>query len=166
MCFIPAFNPVKHLERNAFKITLFSSGRQPFICLFLCNYFPSSGVINFNCGSLRQKSYHLLRKRKTQRTSLTRLSDIEHTSLATHFQDSSGSPVINPIPLWGSDVDRRASIRQIGTSGSDEPSRFTSGSSRNDDFESKDRKAKKNNHKLTKKKLSYEVYFQVEIEKA
>ncbi|KAF9665186.1 hypothetical protein SADUNF_Sadunf16G0095800 [Salix dunnii] len=62
------------------------------------------------------------------------------------LEDSSGSPIINPIPPWGSDIDPRASIRQSGTSGSDEPSRFTSGSSRNDDFESNDRKARKNNY--------------------
>jgi hypothetical protein len=84
--------------------------------------------------------------------SMRRLFDMEHTSLATHFQDSSGSPIINPIPLGSSDTDPWASIRQTGTSRSDEPSNFTSGSSRNGDFESKDRKAKKSNHRLTRKK--------------
>uniref|UniRef100_A0A6M2EFC4 Uncharacterized protein n=1 Tax=Populus davidiana TaxID=266767 RepID=A0A6M2EFC4_9ROSI len=84
--------------------------------------------------------------------SMRRLSDTEHTSLATHFQDSGGSPTINPIPLWGGDTDPWASIRQAGTSGSDEPRNFTSGSGRNGDFESKVRKAKKSNHRLTRKK--------------
>ncbi|XP_011047437.1 PREDICTED: uncharacterized protein LOC105141780 [Populus euphratica] len=89
---------------------------------------------------------------KVESLSLRRLFDMEHTSLATHFQDSSGSPIINPIPLWGSDTDPWASIRQTGTSGSDEPSNFTSGSSRHGDYESKDGKAKKSNRKLTRKK--------------
>ncbi|KAJ6865239.1 hypothetical protein NC651_035727 [Populus alba x Populus x berolinensis] len=76
--------------------------------------------------------------------SMRRLSDTKHTSLATHFQDSSGSPITNP----GSDTDPWASIRQAGTSGSDEPRNFTSGSGRNGDFESKVRKSKKSRLRL------------------
>jgi len=53
---------------------------------------------------------------------------MEHTSLATHFNDYSASPVIRPILLWGSDgedevhADPWLSIRPNGTvfdSGSD-----------------------------------------------
>ena len=81
---------------------------------------------------------------------------MEHTSLATHFQDYSGSPIIKPI--WGSDTENEvhdpwASIRQIGTLSepeSDEPSKLASGSCRDDEFVSKDKKAK--SRKLTRKK--------------
>ncbi|WCJ28082.1 hypothetical protein M5689_009791 [Euphorbia peplus] len=38
-------------------------------------------------------------------TSLRRLFDMEHTSLATHFQDYSCSPITKTIPLWGSETD-------------------------------------------------------------
>nr|GMC95375.1 serine/threonine-protein phosphatase 4 regulatory subunit 3-like isoform X1 [Ipomoea batatas] len=38
-------------------------------------------------------------------TSLRRLFDMEHTSLAAYLRDYSGSPVFKAIPLWGSDSD-------------------------------------------------------------
>ncbi|KAL7161941.1 hypothetical protein ACSBR2_042422 [Camellia fascicularis] len=50
-------------------------------------------------------SNSLLDKMKEGRTSLRRLFDMEHTSLATHMNDYSGSPIIKSIPLWGSDTD-------------------------------------------------------------
>ncbi|KAL3536501.1 hypothetical protein ACH5RR_004962 [Cinchona calisaya] len=44
-------------------------------------------------------------------TSLRRLFDMEHTSLNTYFKDYSGSPIIKPILLWGSDTDDNGSLR-------------------------------------------------------
>ncbi|KAG6744224.1 hypothetical protein POTOM_052935 [Populus tomentosa] len=135
--------------------------------LIFCYYFPCiRGLTNTfdglaclrelaaSCSSFSTslKSSGVLDLMKAGSPSMRRSFDTEHTSLATHFQDSGRSPIINPIPLWGSDTDPWASIRQAGTSGSDEPSNFTSGSGRNGDFESKDRKAKKSNHRLTRKK--------------
>lgn len=38
---------------------------------------------------------------------MRRLFDMEHTSLATHWKDYSGSPIIKPILLWGSDEEGR-----------------------------------------------------------
>ncbi|KAJ6922524.1 hypothetical protein NC652_016234 [Populus alba x Populus x berolinensis] len=109
---------------------------------------PSLSSSTASCSSFSSshKSSGLLDLMKVGSTSLRRLFDMEHTSLATHFQEYSGSPMIKPIPLWGSDNENEvhdpwASIRQIGTfsdPGSDEPSKFASGSCRNDDFASKD----------------------------
>ncbi|KAL5712024.1 hypothetical protein ACHQM5_014234 [Ranunculus cassubicifolius] len=55
--------------------------------------------------SSSSKSSSLLELMKGGSTSLRRLFDMEHTSLATHFKDYSGSPVMRPIYLWGSDTD-------------------------------------------------------------
>ncbi|KAJ6968859.1 hypothetical protein NC653_036743 [Populus alba x Populus x berolinensis] len=116
--------------------------------LIFCYYFPCiRGLTNTFDGLACLRDLM-----KAGSPSMRRLSNTEHTSLATHFQDSGGSPIINPIPLWGGDTDPWASIRQAGTSGSDEPRNSTSGSGRNGDFESKVRKAKKSNHRLTRKK--------------
>ncbi|KAJ9694954.1 hypothetical protein PVL29_010441 [Vitis rotundifolia] len=46
---------------------------------------------------------------------------MEHTGLATHWQDFNGSPMIKPISSWDNDRDDRfhdpwMSIRQIGPS--------------------------------------------------
>lgn len=44
---------------------------------------------------------------------------MEHTSLATHFEDYSASPIIKPIPLWGSDSDHDPwePVKQFGSNG-------------------------------------------------
>ncbi|KAI5584525.1 hypothetical protein POPTR_006G098800v4 [Populus trichocarpa] len=128
--------------------------------LYWSSSSPSLSSSTASCSSFSSshKSSSLLDLMKVGSTSLRRLFDMEHTSLATHFQDYSGSPMIKPIPLWGSDTENEvhdpwASIRQIGAfsdPGSDEPSKFASGSCKNDDFASKDKKAK--NRKLTRKK--------------
>lgn len=59
-----------------------------------CSSFPSSRASN-----------SLLDLMKEGNTSLRRLFDMEHTSLATHMKEYSSSPVIKPILLWGSDTD-------------------------------------------------------------
>ncbi|KAJ6407752.1 hypothetical protein OIU84_011116 [Salix udensis] len=84
-------------------------------------YWPSSSSSSASCSSSSSshKSSSLLDLMKVGSTSLRRLFDMEHTSLATHFQDYSGSPITKPIPLWGSGTENEvhdpwASIRQIG----------------------------------------------------
>ncbi|KAF7845383.1 hypothetical protein G2W53_002288 [Senna tora] len=72
-------------------------------------------------------------------TCLRRLFDMEHTSLATHFDDYSGSPIIKPIPLWDSDSEREYEdpwelIKKIGCtqiSGIDRESELASKGSNN-----------------------------------
>ncbi|CAJ1804769.1 unnamed protein product [Sphenostylis stenocarpa] len=54
---------------------------------------------------------------------MRRLFDMEHTSLATHFDFYSGSPITKPITLWKSDSehdfqDPWALIKEVG------PTRF------------------------------------------
>ncbi|CAI9782398.1 unnamed protein product [Fraxinus pennsylvanica] len=51
------------------------------------------------------KSRNLLGLMKEGSTSLRRLFDMEHTSLGNYFKDYSGSPIIKPILLWGSESD-------------------------------------------------------------
>ncbi|KAL9672135.1 hypothetical protein QQ045_028383 [Rhodiola kirilowii] len=77
-------------------------------------YLSSSSSSSFSsatvsCSSSSLSSSHrngnLLQLMKVGSTSLRRLFDMEHTSLATHFNDYSGSPVTKPILLWGSDSD-------------------------------------------------------------
>lgn len=63
----------------------------------------SSSTSSSSAKSLRSSS--LLDLMKAGNTSLRRLFDMQHTSLATYFDKYSGSPMIKPIPLWGSDSD-------------------------------------------------------------
>lgn len=65
----------------------------------------SSSAASCSSFSSSRKSCSLLDLMKGGSTSLRRLFDMEHTSLETHFKDYSGSPIIKPIPLWGSDED-------------------------------------------------------------
>lgn len=65
----------------------------------------SSTPASSSSFSFSRKS-NLLNLMKDGSTSLRRLFDMEHTSLSTHFQDYSGSPIIKPILLWGSDSDQ------------------------------------------------------------
>lgn len=63
---------------------------------------PSSSSSPF---SYSRRSNSLMDLMKEGSTSLRRLFDMEHTSLAAYLHDYSGSPVFKPIPLWGSDSD-------------------------------------------------------------
>lgn len=65
---------------------------------------PSSSSSSSSFSSTRKGS-SLLELMKEGRTSLRRLFDMEHTSLKNYFHDYSGSPIIKPILLWGSDTD-------------------------------------------------------------
>lgn len=64
----------------------------------------SAGVSCSSFASSRRSS-SLLDLMKEGSTSLGRLFDLEHTSLKTYLNEYSGSPVIKPILLWGSDTD-------------------------------------------------------------
>ncbi|KDP24473.1 hypothetical protein JCGZ_25037 [Jatropha curcas] len=121
----------------------------------------SSPVASSSSFSSSSRSGNLLHLMKTGNTSLRRLFDMEHTSLASHFQCYSGSPVIQTIPLWGSETDDEiddpwADIKQIGTSkvaGNDRPSNFASdGSFVGGEFGFKDKKSIRGRRKLTRKK--------------
>lgn len=75
-------------------------------------YYSSSSSSSFSstgasCSSFSspRKSSSLLDLMKKGSTSLRRLIDMEHTSLKTYLTDYSGSPIIKPILLWGSDTD-------------------------------------------------------------
>ncbi|CAH1445936.1 unnamed protein product [Lactuca virosa] len=59
-----------------------------------------------SCSSFDQnQSRKLLNLMKKGSTSLRRLFDMEHTSLANHFDFYCCSPETKTIPLWGSDSD-------------------------------------------------------------
>ncbi|TXG58777.1 hypothetical protein EZV62_016606 [Acer yangbiense] len=88
-----------------------------------------------SCRGSSSSRSSLLELMKGGSTSLRRLFDMEHTSLATYFDNYSGSPITKPVPLWGSDTeddehyDPWESIKQIGFSGNphiDEQSNFAS----------------------------------------
>lgn len=75
-------------------------------------YFASSSSSSYSstaasCPSFASSraSNNLLDLMKEGNTSLRRLFNMEHTSLATHMKEYSGSPMIKPILLWGSDTD-------------------------------------------------------------
>lgn len=75
-------------------------------------YFSSSASSSYSskaasCSSSASSraSSSLLELMKGGNTSLRRLFDMEHTSLGTHMKEYSGSPIIKPILLWGSDTD-------------------------------------------------------------
>ncbi|KAG9453961.1 hypothetical protein H6P81_006865 [Aristolochia fimbriata] len=71
--------------------------------------FSSSSSFSSTAASTSEPSSSsrtsLLYLMKGGSTSLRRLFAMEHTSLSTHFNDYSGSPIIKPIYLWGSDED-------------------------------------------------------------
>ncbi|KAA8545295.1 hypothetical protein F0562_020079 [Nyssa sinensis] len=89
-------------------------------------YLSTSSSSSFSsaaasCSSFysSHKSSSLLEMMKEGSTSLRRLIDMEHTSLGTHMKDYSGSPIIKPILLWGSDTDEIhddpwSSVKRIG----------------------------------------------------
>ncbi|EXC23676.1 hypothetical protein L484_015586 [Morus notabilis] len=63
----------------------------------------SSSAVSSTFSSSARRTNSLLNLMRSGNTSLRRLFDMEHTSLATYFADYSGSPIIKPILLWGSD---------------------------------------------------------------
>ncbi|EYU26652.1 hypothetical protein MIMGU_mgv1a019813mg, partial [Erythranthe guttata] len=78
-------------------------------------YLSSSSSSSFSSDASSSKtssssSSSLLDLMKEGNTSLRRLFDMEHTSLATYFNDYSVSPIIKPILLWGSDTDSDRNI--------------------------------------------------------
>lgn len=79
----------------------------------------SSSVASCSSLSSSHKGNSLLESIERGRFSLGRLFEMEHASLATHWQDFNGSPMIKPISLRDNDRDDRfhdpwMSIRQIG----------------------------------------------------
>lgn len=112
-------------------------------------------------SSSAHKTNSLINLMRSGRTSLRRLFDMEHTSLATYFEDYSGSPLIKPIPLWGSDSENEiydpwASInlsRPSNDSGLVRENYVNSECSfGNKDFSSQKRIVRTGNRKLTRKK--------------
>ncbi|KAM7270689.1 hypothetical protein ACFE04_029903 [Oxalis oulophora] len=94
--------------------------------LYLSSSFSSSSSLcsSTSASSSSRNSGSLLEKMRGGGTSLRRLFDMEHTSLSNHFEDYSGSPVIKPIYLWGSDSDGQVydpweSMEQIRASNND-----------------------------------------------
>lgn len=122
----------------------------------------SSSAASCSSFSSSRRSGSLLSLMKEGNTSLKRLFEMEHTSLANHFDDLSGSPVIKPILLWGSDTDNEnefhdpwPSITQLEPRNDyriDRQSRFASDGSfiEGDDFHN--RKVRIGKQKLTRKK--------------
>ncbi|KAJ4831332.1 hypothetical protein Tsubulata_033711 [Turnera subulata] len=113
-------------------------------------------------SSHRSSSTTLLELMKGGSTSLRRLFDMEHTPLGTHLQDYSGSPLIKPILLWGSDDDDQEvqdpweSIRSFGNFNDPDEidgaaSRFASDDD-DDDDRIRDRVIVVRRPKLTRKK--------------
>ncbi|KAK8685315.1 hypothetical protein V6N13_041318 [Hibiscus sabdariffa] len=121
----------------------------------------ASAAASSSSVSSSRRSTSLLELMKSGSTSLKRLFKMEHTSLLTHFQDYSGSPVLKSIPLWGSDTDGEAedpwaSIKWIGSL-----NRFETGSlsgfASEDSFKEKhsrfnNGKIRNSKHRLTRKK--------------
>ena len=65
----------------------------------------SSSAASSSLLSSSGRTNSLINLMKSGSTSLRRLFDMEHTSLATNFENYSGSPMIKPILLWGSDTE-------------------------------------------------------------
>lgn len=73
--------------------------------------YRSSSSSSASCSTFSAShSSSLFNLMKRGSTSLRRLFAMEHTSLATHFDHYSGSPLIKPIPLWGGDSDQENHI--------------------------------------------------------
>ncbi|KAI4353287.1 hypothetical protein L6164_002249 [Bauhinia variegata] len=129
--------------------------------LYRSSSSSSSSAAISSSSTSSHRSSSLLELMKGGSTSLRRLFDMEHTSLATHFEFYSGSPMIKPISLWYSDSEHEfddpwALIKQIGStnfSGTDRESELASmGSFMDENFDSRTRNAKTRRRKLTRKK--------------
>lgn len=127
-------------------------------------YRPSSSLSSSAASSSSFSSPHksttLLELMKGGSISMSRLFDMEHTSLATHFDSYSGSPIIKSISLWESDSEHEfqdpwAMIKQIGSipfAGTERESELASkGSYVEGDFGSHYRNDKSGKRKLTRK---------------
>lgn len=123
----------------------------------------SSSSASCSSFSASQRSSSLFNLMKTGSTSLRRLFEMEHTSLATYFENYSGSPLIKPIPLWSGDSDQEshidpwASIKQyrpnVDSEIDDGQNRSASGGNFLDgDFGFVKTKVRIGNRKLTRKK--------------
>ncbi|KAL8036719.1 hypothetical protein ABFX02_12G176600 [Erythranthe guttata] len=88
-------------------------------------------------------SSSLLDLMKEGSTSLRRLFDMEHTSLATYFNDYSVSPIIKPILLWGSDTDSDRNIHDDPWSEFRQNVRDNRAVCNHDDFSNRDKKTRK-----------------------
>lgn len=66
-----------------------------------------------SCSSFSsaRRSSSLLGLMKVGNTSLRRLFDMDHTTLGNHFEDFSGSSIVKPVLLWGSDTDNENETR-------------------------------------------------------
>ncbi|GLT37589.1 hypothetical protein SLA2020_118980 [Shorea laevis] len=125
-------------------------------------YFSSSSSSSLSSSAASSSSRttsSLMELMKGGSTSLKRLFDMEHTSLSTYFQDYSVFPIIETLPLWGSDTDGetgdpweeiRKNSKKIGSTSQTE---FASGGSFiSAEFENQKTKKKMDNRKLTRKK--------------
>ncbi|KAL2337024.1 hypothetical protein Fmac_011470 [Flemingia macrophylla] len=129
--------------------------------------YRSSSSLSYSASSSSSlssphKSSSLLGLMKGGSTSMRRLFEMEHTSLATHFDSYSGSPIIKPISLWESDSEREfqdpwALIKGVESSrfvGTDRESELAStGSFVDEDYGShQNTNDKSGRRKLTRKK--------------
>lgn len=123
----------------------------------------SSSAASSSLSSSSHRTNSLIDLMKSGNTSLRRLFDMEHTSLATYFENYSGSPTIKPILLWGSDTENEnydpwQSIKQFkptngNGSGIDGEDGFNSKlSSENGEYSFQNRKLRIGNRKLTRKR--------------
>ncbi|KAL4283833.1 hypothetical protein GQ457_16G023560 [Hibiscus cannabinus] len=115
----------------------------------------ASAAASSSSVSSYRRSSSLLELMKSGITSLKRLFESEHTSLLTHLQDYSGSPVLKSIPLWGSDTDGEVEdpwtdIKWTGSFNKFETGSL-SGSASDDSFD--DRRTRNSRHRLTRKKI-------------
>lgn len=105
------------------------------------------------------KKSNLLNLMKEGSTSLRRLFDMEHTSLSSYFQDYSGSPIIKPHLLWGSDSDHDDPWNHLQQQ-QQKDDQFTSGvaskrSLTTQDFVDIKKKQRFGKHKLLKRTKSF-----------
>jgi len=121
----------------------------------------SSSAASTSSFSSPHKSRSLLGLMKGGSTSMRRLFDMEHTSLANHFEFYTGSPITKPISLWDSDSERDfqdpwALIKEVGSTrfvGTDRESELASkGSNVDGDLGFHNRNLDSGNRKLSRKK--------------
>ncbi|KAL7133934.1 hypothetical protein ABFS83_12G172800 [Erythranthe nasuta] len=123
-------------------------------------YLSSSSSSSFSSDAASSKtscsssSSSLLDLMKEGNTSLRRLFDMEHTSLATYFNDYSVSPIIKPILLWGSedDTDSDRNIHDDPWSEFRQKFRDDRGVSNHDHFSTRDTKSQKQQKVLVRTK--------------
>ncbi|KAK6943100.1 hypothetical protein RJ641_028477 [Dillenia turbinata] len=124
---------------SASYLCSFLLGRSLYLSSTSSSSFSSSGASCSSVSSSRRSST-LLELMKGGSTSLRRLFDMEHTSLANHFENYSGSPITKAIPLWDTDTDNEhyaswTPVRQmlsVKSPGNDGGSGFASGGSFSD----------------------------------